>query len=243
MPGTNRQRLWRRHALIAGSLTFALFAGACSSSGGPGVPGAAPAGGGNGFSGSGSLYDVFTGSSAKGAQTVAGAQPDVNCPPVDVRQGASTLTIGSNGNQSAMAVRYQGEFTREARDCAVVGGNMVMRIGIQGRVIVGPAGGPGQVEVPLRIAIVQETPGGARPITTKFIRIPVMVASNDSNPVFTHVEEGVTFPVPTPTSSLDDYIAYVGFDPFTAQAQDKTKEKPATRARSRPKPAPSASAN
>jgi len=226
--------------LIAGSLIFALFAGACSSNGGPGAP---SAGGGNGFSGSSSLFDVFTGSSAKGAQTVAGAQPDVNCPPVEVRQGASTLTIGSNGNQSAMAVRYQGEFTREARDCAVVNGNMVMRIGVQGRVILGPAGVPGQVEVPLRIAVVQETPGGARPITTKFIRIAVTVASNDSNPVFAHVEEGVTFPVPTPTSSLDDYVVYVGFDPFTAQAQDKPKEKPAPRARSRPKPTPSASAN
>ncbi len=243
MPGTNCQRLWRRRALIAGSLSFALFAGACSSSGGgPGAPGAAPAGG-NGFSGSASLFDVFTGSSAKGAQTVAGGQPDVNCPPVEVRQGASTLTIGSNGNQSTMAVKYQGEFTREARDCAVVNGNMVMRIGVQGRVILGPAGVPGQVEVPLRIAVVQETPGGARPITTKFIRIAVTVASNNGNPDFTHVEEGVTFPVPTPTSLLDDYIVYVGFDPFTAQAQDKQKEKPAPRARSRPKPAPSASAN
>ena len=243
MPGTNRQRFWHRRALIAGSLTFALFAGACSSSGGPGVPGAAPAGGGNGFSGTSSLFDVFTGSSAKGAQTVAGAQPDVNCPPVEVRQGASTLTIGSNGNQSAMTVKYQGEFTREARDCAVVNGNMVMRIGVQGRVILGPAGVPGQVEVPLRIAVVQETPGGARPITTKFVRIPVAVASNNSNPDFTHVEEGVTFPVPTPTSSLDDYIAYVGFDPFTAQAQDKQKEKPAPRAHTRTRPKPSASAN
>ena len=237
MPGTSRQRLWHRRASIAGSLAFALIAGACSSSGsGPGAPGAAPAA-------TSSLFNVFAGSSAKGAQTVAGAQPDVNCPPVEVRQGASTLTIGSNGNQSAMAVKYQGEFTREARDCAVVSGNIVMRIGVQGRVILGPAGGPGQVEVPLRIAVVQETPGGARPITTKFIRIPVTVTSNDSNPVFTHVEEGMSFPVPTPTSSLDDYIAYVGFDPFTAQAQDKQKEKPAPRAHRRPKPAPSANAN
>ena len=34
----------------------------------------------------------------------------------------------------------------------------------------------------------------------------------------------MSFPVPTPTSSLDDYIAYVGFDPLTAQAQDKQKK-------------------
>jgi len=243
MPGTNRKRLWQKRASIAGSLICALLAGACSSAGGPSAPSAPQIEGGNGFSGSSSLFDAFSGSSAKGAQTVAGAQPDVNCPPVEVRQGASTLTIGSNGNQSAMAVKYQGEFTREARDCAVVNGNMVMRIGVQGRVILGPTGVPGQVEVPLRIAVVQETPGGARPITTKFIRISVAVAGNNSNPDFTHVEEGVTFPVPTPTSSLDDYIAYVGFDPYTAQAQDKPKEKPAPRAHGRARPKPSASVN
>ena len=77
-----------------------------------------------------------------------------------------------------MAVKYQGEFTREARDCAVVGGNMVMRIGVRGARHPRARGGPGQVEVPLRIAVVQETPGGARPIATKFIRIPVTVTSD-----------------------------------------------------------------
>ena len=141
-----------------------------------------------------------------------------------------------------MSLKYQGTFTRQARDCAVVGGNMVMRVGVQGRVIVGPLGVPGQVEVPLRIAVVQETPGGARPVTTKFIRIAVAVGNDEGSGQFTHVEEGVSFPLPTPISSLDDYIAYVGFDPLSAQAQDKQKERPAPRAR-KPKAQPSASAN
>jgi hypothetical protein len=189
------------------------------------------------------MSDFFTGASAKAPQTATGAQSDVNCPPVEVRQGASTLTIGADSsNKSAMALKYQGEFMREARDCAVVGGNLVMRIGVQGRVIPGPLGGPGQVEVPLRIAVVQETPGGARPIATKFIRIPVAVTNNDGG-LFTHVEAGLNFPLPTPMSYLDDYIVYVGFDTFSAQAQDKQKEQPAPRARSKPKPQPSASAN
>jgi hypothetical protein len=53
----------------------------------------------------------------------------------------------------------------------------------------------------------------------------------------------MSFPLPTPLSYLDDYIAYVGFDPLSAQAQDKPKERPAPRAHSKPKPQPSASAN
>jgi len=237
MPGTKLSTVPRGRALLAAVLPFALFAAGCAgSTGTPPAPGANA----HGYSGSGSIADLFTGSSAKAPQTVAGAQPDVNCPPVDVRQGASTLTIGPGGGPTGtMSVRYQGSFTREARECAVVNGNLVMRIGIEGRVIIGPAGGPGQVDVPLRIAVVQETPGGSRPIATKFIRIPVAVG-NDGIAQFSHVEDGVIFPVPTPTSVLDDYIAYVGFDPLSAQAQDNQREKPAPKPR---KPKPSASAN
>jgi hypothetical protein len=221
--------------LIAASLLLALFVGGCSSAGGD-LPGAASTSS-SGYGGSMSLTDFFAGSSARSPQTVAGAQPDVNCPPVDVRQGASTLIIGpSGGNRAAMSLKYQGAFTREARECSVAGDSMVMRIGVQGRVVVGPAGGPGQVDVPLRIAVVQETPGGARPVMTKFVRIPVTVGTTDSA-VFSHIEEGLSFPLPTPKSALDDYIVYIGFDPLSAQAQDQQLAKEPRQPR-RPKPRP-----
>ena len=237
MPGTKALQVSRSRALAVATLSVALLAGGCAgNSGAPPAPGAAANDSSHGYAGTGSFSDLFTGSSAKAPQTVAGAQPDVNCPPVDVRQGASTLTIG----QGTMSVRYQGSFTREARDCSVANGNMSMRIGIEGRVVIGPAGGPGPVEVPLRIAVVQETPGGSKLITTKFIRIGVAVGNNGIAE-FSHVEDGVTFPVPSPTSVLDDYIAYIGFDPVTAQSQDQPKPKPAPKPRAKPKP--SASAN
>jgi len=215
-------------------LALALMAGGCStntaSSGAPDT--------GTGLS---SITDFFSGSSAKAPQPVAGGQPDIVCPPVDVRRGASTLAIGSNGEKSsAMTLKYQGSFAREARECAVVDGNMVMRVGIEGRLVVGPAGGPGQVNVPLRIAVVQETPGHARPIATKFVIIPVAIADTTTNNVFTHIEDAITFPLPSPTSQLDDYIVYVGFDPVTAEAQAR-----ATAPRPKPKRnvSPATSAN
>ncbi|MGA3138126.1 MAG: hypothetical protein ABSD09_04520 [Xanthobacteraceae bacterium] len=191
-----------------------------------------------GFSGTGSFTDFFAGSSAKGAQTAATGQGGVTCPPLDVRQGASTLTVSPAGDSSAMSIRYQGAFVRMARNCTVADGNMTMRIGIEGRVVVGPTGGPGEVVVPLRIAVVQETPGGTKPVTTKFIRIPVTLEAGDSRKLFAHVEEGLSFPVPSPTSQLDDYVAYIGFDPLSAQAAEKPK--PAPRPRVKPKPAASA---
>jgi hypothetical protein len=128
-----------------------------------------------------------------------------------------------------MAVKYQGTFARAARECALVGGQLVMKIGVEGRIIVGPAGGPGQVDVPLRIAVVEETVKGTRPIVTKFVRIPVTVASATDNPTFTHVEEGLSFPMP---KDLDSYVVYIGFDPLSLQPPAH----PAVKPKVKPKP-------
>jgi len=70
-----------------------------------------------------------------------------------------------------------------------------MRVGVQGRVIAGPAGAPSQVDVPLRYAVVKE---GVDPktITTKFRRFPVAVAPGTANVVFTDIEEDLSFPIP-----------------------------------------------
>ena len=226
----NRQRTRTREATIAALLSLGLLAGGCTG----GVFGAAP------DTQAPSLTERMTGffstSSAKGAQAVAGTTGNIGCPGLEVREGASTLTVGPRGE--TMALKYQGTFVRIARECAVVEGNMVMKIGVQGRIIIGPAGGPGQIEVPLRIAVVQEKPGGSVPIITKFLRIPVTIPAQ-GDALFTHIEEGLSFPLPTPLTALDEYVAYVGFDPLTAEAEDNQKAaKPKPRAKPKPKPVP-----
>jgi len=168
----------------------------------------------------------FSGSSANARQAVAGAQADVNCPSVDIRQGAGTLTVGPPGDNSAMALKYQGTFVRAARECSIAGTSMAVKLGVQGRVIVGPAGGPGTLDIPLRIAVVHETAAGSRTVTTKLVRIPVTVAAGVPFTEFTHIEEALMFPLPPP-AQLDDYNIYIGFDPLAADAQDrKSKPKP-----------------
>jgi hypothetical protein len=183
------------------------------------------------------ISSFFSGSTATSQQNVTGTALNIDCPLINIRQGASTLTIGSTGNRGsvestnngAMAVKYQGTFVRAARECALVNGNVVMKIGVEGRIIVGPAGGPGQVDVPLRVAVVEETPAGTKPVFSKFIRIPVTVASATDNPSFTDIEEGVTFPMP---NDIENYIVYIGFDPLAAQAQDRPK--PAVKPKTKP---------
>ena len=63
-----------------------------------------------------------------------------------------------------MTTRYQVTIGQTARECAALGGVMTMKVGVQGRVLLGPAGGPGQVDIPLRMAVVQE---GTNPKTDR----------------------------------------------------------------------------
>lgn len=188
------------------------------------------------------IASFFSGATQKEPQPVANAQPDVECPFLDIRQGASTLTIPPpppDGANEAMSLKYQGTFVRAARDCAVVSGQMVMRVGVQGRIIVGPAGGPGQVDVPLRIAIVSAPLTAPKTLVTKLIRIPVAIGPNTSNADFTHIEEGLTFPMPAP--GAEPSLVYIGFDPIAAAVQDPAK-KPAPAKKPKPavKPNPNA---
>lgn len=259
---------WRDRAQIAALLLLTLLAAGCSSSsssifGGPGTatsdasatpapPTAAPATPAPpspapiippASSLKDKIANFFSGASAKNPQPVANATPqqqDIECPYIDIREGAATLTIPPpppDGANEAMALKYQGTFVRAARECKLVNTQMVMKIGVEGRIIVGPAGGPGQVEVPLRIAVVDAPAVGTKTVVTKLIRIPVAVGPNVGNATFTHIEEGLTFPLPT-QGSLEDYIVYIGFDPIGASAQDKAKPLPAAKPKPKLKPNP-----
>ncbi len=171
-------------------------------------------------------------------------QANVDCPLIDIRQGAGTLSIPlppPDGSNDAMSLKYQGTFVRAARDCKVINGQLVMKIGVQGRIIVGPAGGPGQIEVPLRLAVVDQSPAGTKTILTKLVRIPVTITSDDAGALFTHIEDDFAFPLPS-SAELDNYLVYIGFDPIGAQEEERARRRPEVRSKPRPRPKPSPTA-
>ena len=152
--------------------------------------------------------------------------PEVECPGVDIRTGASTMNVAAKtADATAGDLRYQFSFGQTARECAVQGGNLSIKVGVQGRVILGPMGSPGQVEVPLRYAVVREGPQ-PKTVVTKFKRIAVTVASGQTHVQFVDIEEGLAFPMPS-KSELDAYVVYVGFD----EIGDKNEKKPPKTAR------------
>jgi hypothetical protein len=130
-----------------------------------------------------------------------------------------------SGQATAADLRYQLSFGQTARECLVQGGVMTIKVGVQGRVILGPMGTPGQVDVPLRYAVVREGPQ-PKTIATKFKRLPVTVGPDQTHVQFVDVEEGLSFPVPS-RSEVDAYVIYVGFD----EIGDKNEKKTAKSAR------------
>lgn len=155
------------------------------------------------------------------------ASEDFDCPRMDIRAGASTLLVNvPNADQQAMGLKYQGSFVRAARECRVQGRNVNIKVGVQGRIIVGPAGGPGELTVPLRYALVKELIGQSSVIWTKLYTVPVTIPGNEANVTFTHVQDDLTVPIPG-AAELDQYVIYIGYDPSGVPVERKKPAKPA----------------
>jgi hypothetical protein len=155
-------------------------------------------------------FDQLFGGRGKVAETAADGT-ELDCPLVKIRAGASTYGVAPPGKQPvASELNYQATITRTARDCRRVdGGQIAARIGIQGRVIAGPAGAPATVEVPVRVAVVQ-TGVQERVLTTKVYRTTVSMSEGGGS--FSLVGEDLLYNMPGNLTS-DSYVFYVGFDP------------------------------
>ncbi len=148
-------------------------------------------------------------------------QSDLTCPPVAIRAGASTYAVAAPGKQAiGNDLRFQATITKTARECSINGGEITARIGIQGRVIAGPAGAPPSVQVPLRVAVVQ---GGVseKTIATKAFQTTVNMTESGSEP-FTLVAEDLIYPAPA-GAVADSYIFYIGFDPQALKPEPKPR--------------------
>jgi hypothetical protein len=225
-----RHRLIRQ-ALVAGQAgrlraAFALAAAAAVLSG--------CGGGSNMFSApadSGSIptisdrYNQLFGSKSQAVGEVPPAADgtELDCPVVKIRAGASTYAVAPPGKQPvASELRYQATITRTARDCTRSSGQIVARIGIQGRVIAGPAGAPATVEIQLRVAVVQ-TGVHERVIATKVYRTTVSMTEDTSVP-FSVVGEELAYSMP-PGATSESYVFYIGFDPQAVTPEPKSARK------------------
>jgi hypothetical protein len=156
-----------------------------------------------------------------GPQQLDDADAELTCPPVQIRAGASTYAVGTPGKEAVgNDLKFLASITKMARQCTLNGGEITAKIGIQGRVIVGPSGAPPTIQVPLRVAVVRGGVG-EKTIMTKAYQTTVQIDESGSVP-FSLVAEDIVYPAPSPADN-DNYVFYIGFDPQAIKPEPRPR--------------------
>ena len=156
-----------------------------------------------------------------GPKQLDDADAELTCPPVQIRAGASTYSVGTPGKEAVgNDIKFLASITKMARQCTLNGGEITAKIGIQGRVIVGPAGAPPTIQVPLRVAVVRGGVG-EKTIMTKAYQTTVQIDESGSVP-FSLVAEDIVYPAPSAADN-DNYVFYIGFDPQAIKPEPKPR--------------------
>lgn len=194
---------------LAGLGAMALALAGCSS-----IPG---------FSDKDAAPAILVGTPKPPVQAAAATAPasaaDIDCPHVEVLEGTSALRVGSG--EGSAGVRYQFSMGDVARECALAGNQISIKVGVQGRVLIGPAGAPGTFSVPLRVVVRSEK--DQKVVASKFYRSSVTIPAGGTQADFTIVSEPLLVPY-LRTQADEDYTVLVGFDQSGGKA-DAPKRK------------------
>jgi hypothetical protein len=115
-----------------------------------------------------------------------------NCPRVDVADGGAALRTYAGGQSgSPESLRSQLTITNVARECiGQPDGSIVVKVGVEGRALIGPAGAAGRFDAPVRVVVKR----GDRVFANRVRRIPVSVPPGEAHASFVTVEEGIVVP-------------------------------------------------
>jgi hypothetical protein len=143
------------------------------------------------------------------------------CPTLDILENAAGYR-GAGGGSGAQAsqVSFQASITGTARECIFQGNQLRLRVGLEGRVLLGQNGRPGSFAVPVRIVVKRR----AEIVTQRFTRLNVTVPAGDTQGEWSYVEESLVVPVSDVDPSAE-FDVYVGLDPAGQQAARQTRRR------------------
>ena len=148
---------------------------------------------------------------------LAQTEAPVECPTIEVQDGTASVRVYS-GEQTNDRVRYGFALGDIARECSRNGDLLTLKVGAEGRVLLGPTGAPGTFTVPLRVAVRNDA---TQKVVTSFMtRVTATVQSGETQAGFSYVSE--PFTVPMVVHPDEDYVILVGFDPNGKDAAPKT---------------------
>ncbi|MGL4440908.1 MAG: hypothetical protein ACRCUE_16725 [Bosea sp. (in: a-proteobacteria)] len=139
--------------------------------------------------GGSSLANIMRFGTASLPPVPAPVEEEIECPPASIAPGGAALRIGAGA--SSEGVRSQITITDVVRECArSADGGVIMKVGADGRVLVGPAGSPGSLGATLRI----EVRKGEQVLSSRNARVSATVLSGQAQAAWVHVEQGIVVP-------------------------------------------------
>lgn len=127
------------------------------------------------------------------------------CPPIKVRLGGEALFYYGKGKVgNAKDLNYQAVIEKQSRNCVVSNGLITVKMGIVGRLLLGPAGNQTNVNVPVRFAVERDEV----PLFSERYDIPVTITPPNQSEEFVKVVENVAIPY----TGGEQIVIWVGFD-------------------------------
>lgn len=134
------------------------------------------------------------------------------CPRFEIAPTEHQATVyeaGRDGDE--LGVKHRGEIMRTARECAINAGQVSVKYGFSGRILLGPRGQAGRINLPAKITVVD---GSGVPVTEQSVTVSVDVTLENPIGYFSAVRT-VTFPIPQ-GSRPGEYRLIVGFPQMPA---------------------------
>lgn len=128
---------------------------------------------------------------------------EIDCPPVDVTEGGATARVGG---ASSREVRYQFDISDVSRECDPQGAQFALKVGVAGRLLIGPAGQPGAYSTTLHVRVMREADN--KPVYDKTIAVTADTGGAANAP-FRVVTDPILLPL-TRARLDDDYSITVG---------------------------------
>jgi len=163
------------------------------------------------------------------------ATTEIDCPRVEIQPGTSSIQLFERGKDGdAHSLRYQASFGNLARECSDQGSEIGVRIGLTGRVIVGPKGTTGNsLPLPIRVALVDTD---SNPKISRLFNISAAIPSGQTNVDFQLIEDLGS--VPKSETGFSRWRILVGFDSDATPERVNARAEAAAARRARAAQAP-----
>lgn len=149
------------------------------------------------------------------------------CPVVDVVDGGAVLQSFAGAAGDGARLRNQVTFGRLSRECTPrTDGSVTVKVGVQVRVLLGPAGAPGRFEAPLTIAVRYDE----KTLDARTRRVGVVVPAGSAQGTEAVIEDGLS----VPADKAVGYEIVVGLTAAPARTKAKAATAKAARKAGRP---------